>query len=607
MAADDDQKMFRSNPEEVGHLLAEIDQGKLALPDFQRDFIWEAKNTARLLGSILARYPAGALLTWTIGAHPLKERPFEGAPDIPEGKNLPQRLVLDGQQRLTALYRSIYGKGDDRYFLDVTQFVDRESLEPHDPADIVWEKTVFAWEPTKRERIAMEAGETPAVDTLEWQIENWRFPIAALKNKKLGQFDDWIDAVLEKLPAGKDKAKCKASLRAVRDDFLTQILDYEFPVITLSESASLRAVCQVFENLNTNAVKLGVFEVLTAKFFPDKVNLRDSWAKAKEDHSVLRHAEEDKDQEGFNIDPYLVLQAITLRVHGSPQQRAVLEKLTSADVLEHWDTLTLAMKRVLEYLRDECGVIHRDLLPYQMVLVPLTAAWCERDEKIKPAAKSKALDKLTQYFWASAFTQNFDQGGASQAEKDYADLVDWLHGRTDTETGKPIVPEAIGETLSISADTLLASTVRKTALMRAVMALTVAAGAKDFHSGQRLTSQIYVQQKVDSHHLYPKARLTDKNPDARLDAAGFGPELILNRALIDAKTNRSIGAKKPSQYVEAMQEEGTDVEDIFGSHLIDPDALKADDYSAFLYSRLELLIERIQAVTGKTVAPLTED
>ena len=50
-----------------------------------------------------------------------------------------------------------------------------------------------------------------------------------------------------------------------------------------------------------------------------------------------------------------------------------------------------------------------------------------------------------------------------------------------------------------------------------------------------------------------------------------------------------------------------DVEDIFGSHLIDPDALKADDYSAFLYSRLELLIERIQAVTGKTVAPLTED
>jgi hypothetical protein len=600
----DDQKMFKTNPEEVQHLLSEIDRGALALPDFQRDFIWEAKNTARLLGSLLARYPAGALLTWSPGSHPLKERPFAGAPELQEASN---RLVLDGQQRLTALYRSIYGKGDERFFLEVSQFMDPATFQLRDQVDVVWEKAIYSWEPTKHDRKAIADGKTPEVDTDGWQIRTWRFPLQALKAKKLGQFDDWIDLVVDALPEGKDARICRLSLRQVRDDYLSQLLGYEFPVITLSESASLRAVCQVFENLNTNAIRLGVFEILTAKFYPDEVDLRALWTKAKEDHAVLRDVEEDKDPEGFNIDPYLVLQAITLRMYRSPQQRAVLEKLTAEDVKTQWDQTTLALKRVVEHLRDNCGVIHRDLLPYQMLLVPLTAAWMERDQNIKSRAKAKALEKLMRYFWSSVFTQNFDQGGASQAEKDYGELIKWLHEETDHSTKLPVLPEAVTDALPISADTLLSATVRKTALMRATMALTVAAGAKDFHTGQRLTPSLYVQQKVNSHHLYPKARLADADSKTGIDAGGFSSELILNRALIDAQTNRRIGAKRPEGYVEEIRDEGTDVDDIFESHLIDVKSLEGADYPTFLQSRLSLVAAEIEALTGKAVLPLSED
>jgi uncharacterized protein with ParB-like and HNH nuclease domain len=55
--------LFRTNPEKISDLLSEIDKGKLVLPDFQRDFIWKPEQTARLLASVIARYPAGSLLT----------------------------------------------------------------------------------------------------------------------------------------------------------------------------------------------------------------------------------------------------------------------------------------------------------------------------------------------------------------------------------------------------------------------------------------------------------------------------------------------------------------------------------------------------------------
>jgi len=204
---------------------------------------------------------------------------------------------------------------------------------------------------------------------------------------------------------------------------------------------------------------------------------------------------------------------------------------------------------------------------------------------------------------ASVFTTNFDQGGASQAERDYRDLVAWL--QDESKDGNPVLPEVLSE-LPITADSLLAATVTKKALLKGVMALTVQAGGKDFHKGQPLTPQVYVEEKVNSHHLYPRARLVDTEPDTRLDAGGFSPELVLNRALIDAETNRRIGARKPSKYVKDIREAEADVEALLESHLIETAALEADDYPAFLNSRLAAVVAKIEELTGLDVVPLTE-
>ena len=97
-------------------LLSDLDSGQLALPDFQRSFVWAPDETRELLVSMIRSFPAGALLFLQGGGATFKARAAEGAPQM---TGRPSFLVLDGQQRLTSLYQAIYGVGDSRFFLDL--------------------------------------------------------------------------------------------------------------------------------------------------------------------------------------------------------------------------------------------------------------------------------------------------------------------------------------------------------------------------------------------------------------------------------------------------------------------------------------------------------
>jgi hypothetical protein len=97
-------------------LLAELDSGQLALPDFQRTFVWAPDETRELLVSMIRSFPVGNLLFLQGSDATFRARAAEGAPPL---MGRPSHLVLDGQQRLTSLYQAIYGVGDSRFFLDL--------------------------------------------------------------------------------------------------------------------------------------------------------------------------------------------------------------------------------------------------------------------------------------------------------------------------------------------------------------------------------------------------------------------------------------------------------------------------------------------------------
>jgi hypothetical protein len=90
---------------------------------------------------------------------------------------------------------------------------------------------------------------------------------------------------------------------AVNEQWIRPIEEYEFPMVTLNEETSGPAVCTIFETLNRTGVKLSVFDLLTARFWPQELNLRQLWEEARSDNPIV---------EDYEIDPYYVLQVVGL-------------------------------------------------------------------------------------------------------------------------------------------------------------------------------------------------------------------------------------------------------------------------------------------------------
>ncbi|MGM4921390.1 DUF262 domain-containing protein [Tardiphaga sp. 804_B3_N1_9] len=86
-------------------ILDDIHDGLIRLPHFHRDWLWSSDDIRDLLESIADGHPIGVPIL--VDALSTEHRAISGAP-APDSKSSSLRLVLDGQQRLTAAYQACY-------------------------------------------------------------------------------------------------------------------------------------------------------------------------------------------------------------------------------------------------------------------------------------------------------------------------------------------------------------------------------------------------------------------------------------------------------------------------------------------------------------------
>lgn len=572
----------------VNELVQSVHAGDLALPDFQRDVVWDPADVQALLVSVLAQYPVGTLLFLEAGGKRFKKRPLdvEGASDK---LSATATLVLDGQQRLTALYEALSGQGDAIYYVDLeilgaalsrTTGVDAESLE----------KVIH-------HRVARGKGKKAPIINLSDQADQRLLPLEVLGSSTSNQ---WALAAASHL-FGQSDPEATLELLNLVTHVTDAVTNYALPVVTLPASTTDDAVCKIFETMNLRGVRLGVFELLTARFWPAGVDLRTRWDAAKTEHPILGPDE-------FDIDPYYLLQAVSLRatrgrvkVNQQPTasaQRSAVLNLSAADFSTYWDETVLGAASSLQLLKAECGVLSSKLLPYSMILVPMSAIWHMIAEQ-KGAKRGALIEKLIRYFWCTVFMRNYDQGGNSQAGRDFIDLERWFGGGAE--------PEAVAEFV-FARDTLDQARTNLKALYRGVMALTVRHGARDFHVWKGITADSMAAESIDSHHVFPQQWL--KTHASGVDA-GLSADLILNRALIDRTTNQSIGGKNPpSVYLELVKEElgGPRLNQVLKSQLLPTGkhaGLWTDEYQKYILARRKLVADAIAVVTGDGTGPVT--
>jgi len=548
---------FETNPKSLKLLLTQIHNGELALPDFQRDFVWDPSAIEELIESIMRNYPAGSLLFLKHGGEGFQVREFQGAPALKSTLGT-SYLVLDGQQRLTSLYQAFFGKGEHRFFLGIGELIEGDDIEA-----AVWHES---------ERRCQKMG----LNKIEVQSEKLICPLEVVMGDG---FDAWVDAVLD-LRAEKDEARkeLRGNLRQVHREWIQPILEYQFPVITLGADTSLDAVCKMFETLNRRGVKLTVFELLMARSFAEKVSLRTLWDKTVEEHSILSD---------FGIDPYYVLQVISLLNGHSIKRKEILD-MDPAAVSKDWQVATEALADSLSFLRRNAGVLSVNLLPYVTMIVPMAAAWAKTagTKGPKEATRSK---KLKQWFWASVFAQMYEKGPTSRAVSDYKELVSWIK-----DDGKE--PFAL-RALYFTPDMFFDITPKQRALYRGSLALLVSRGALDFHKSEPLTYEYMEKFKVDDHHIFPQNYLKKSGESSsRINC-------VLNRTLIDKKTNIRISDKAPNVYSKEISDEigGERLKHLYDSHRIHLEHLVSNSFDAFLKDRSKALMATLRDAYGQEI------
>jgi len=600
--------MFDITKEDLHDILKSAHVGKLQLPDFQRSYVWGEEDVKSLIASIAKGYPVGSLLTLQSGgAVEFKPRAIEGAPE-PE-KNL-EELLLDGQQRITSLYQTLFSsepvltktfKGvavERHFFLDMEKAVS-------DSADINEAIVGVAADGVSRGVFGRDV--LLDLSTIEKQFEQLMFPLAKTFDSK-----DWFFSFR------KHWDEYGENRYDLENDFdrgvLTTIQTYKMPIIRLDKNNSREAVCLVFEKVNVGGKKLDAFELVTAIYAANNFDLRKDWMGAEKPKSSGRLKRIQGESAKRNIYKELAstdfLQACTV-LH-TREQRLKAEKAgrTGSDLPRiscqkesllalplisykgHADAVEAGFIEAAAFFNGEKIIWYRDV-PYPPLAVTLASVFAIMGQEAKTAA---AKAKLRRWFWSIVLGEQYGSSTETKVARDVPQLVEWIRGGA---TMPRSVDEAIFQT-----DRLRSLRSRLSAAYKGVHALLMREGCLDFITGKPAEIMTFFDDKIDIHHVFPRDWCKKQ---------GLQPQIfnsIVNKTPLSKASNIAIGGHAPSKYLQRIETKhgltSQQLDDILRTHLIEPQFLRNDDFEGFFNARLTALATLIGNAMEKPVIAATD-
>lgn len=271
----------------VDQLLKEINLGTMALPYFQRDFVWSKDQMASLLASMFLGLPMGSVLVLESDENVEPEFLFRTIEGVRPNTKSPRHYLLDGQQRLTSLF-SIFAdltmidtrrhNLNARWFLDVDWIMKRmpgrwyeftfSDLEPEDAKDLFvsYSKSQAGhlfdeFENETFKRACVEKRIVPL--DLYWPTDREAQQKTArtiLKKIVLSEvaLDPSIDSEDDDVSAEIDDWVAATHLE------IQEIFKIQIPSILFSTSDFQKAI-QAFEIVNQGGTRLHVFDLLVAR------------------------------------------------------------------------------------------------------------------------------------------------------------------------------------------------------------------------------------------------------------------------------------------------------------------------------------------------------
>lgn len=570
-------------------MLIEIGDGKIQLPDFQRGWIWDDDRIRSLIASVSQEFPIGSVLTLNAAGTDVRFKPrlIEGV-NSNDSNREPETFILDGQQRLTALYQALMsgtpvstknaqGRAIRRhYYLDMEACVNDDTER---------EQGIISCGEDHQLQKETSDGNIQLIDlsSAENQYEYNMFPVHNIFTDA-----DWRQGYNNHWRNNKEKIDLLFKFEA---GIIQPFSRYSIPVIELRE-VPREAVCKVFEKVNTGGVTLTVFELLTASLAAEDFQLRKDWDIREErlkEHPVLK-----------NLENVNFLQVLTLLYTKNCKpsvscKRDVILGLTRRDYEEYADQVEEGFEEAVRFLHEQ-KIFNAQDLPYNGQLVPLAAILANLNNTERNNLEVRK--KLTQWYWCGVFGEMYSASTDTRFANDLSYMSDWIRGKEDE-------PRTIREA-NFHENRLLELRTRNSAPYKGLYALLMRnEGCRDFYTRDSIEIQTFFDDNIDIHHIFPRSWC--ETQDIHKDIYNS----IINKTALSSRTNQKIGNKPPSQYLREAQE-STDIDtskmnEILDSHLICADFLRADDFEGFFNNRKEALLSAIEIVMNKNVSRESND
>ena len=515
----------------ISTILDHIDSGHMALPEFQRGYVWNGDQVRKLFTSLYLRRPVGGLLVWATES---KSAAHRGDGPLAPGV---VKLLLDGQQRMTSLYGVVRGKppkffdGNAKVFTGLRFHLEQEVFSFYQPV-------------------------TMKDDPL------WIDVTGLMSNGQAGH-----EALVEQLAAD-PRVGVKAVKYSARISRILGILDVDLHTEEVTGAdKTLDVVVDIFNMVNSGGTKLSKGDLALAKICADWPEARDTmkaslreWAKA-EFH--------------FNLD--WLHRSVNTVLTGEARFQFLHDK--GAEEIQ--DGLKRATRHVdtsLNMIAGRLGLDH-DQVFFGRFGVPVMVRYLDRRNGPMPAPER---DKLLFWFVQAAMWGRFSGSTESFIDQDLAALegpdggLDKLleqlrlwHGGLRVEPG-----HFTGWSLGARFYPVL-------------YMMTRMGEARDWGTGLPLKSSLLGKMsRLEVHHIFPKAQLYKKNyRRAEVNA-------LANFCFLTKDTNLVITDRLPEEYFPAVEAAHPGS---LASQWIpaDPALWKVDRFRDFLEARKALLADEL--------------
>lgn len=374
-------------------VLAELAAGRLRVPKFQRPFVWRPEQMLNLFDSIERGYPIGSLLVWdTDLAIPSLDRVANV--DIPPSIVGSVGFVLDGHQRLSTLLGALRGH------------IHAMEGVPRQQRDWLWDIYRVLGDSTDRS------------DRFRHWTRSEAPPAEYLPMRSVLRTMDFLAYSRRLADAVTKDPITFAELIDEAEQLAHRIKSYQIAVVRL-KGGELQHAVEVFSRLNSSGQSMTPDQMVSALTYrADGETLADRINAIREDLGAIGYGD---------ISSITIFRSILAVAGESDVQNARWDRLADrvrgrlADAVENTDK---AIRLAVGFLRDQCGVPLARLIPYQLQVLLLTAAFHEN-----PDLAPRQLEELKRWFWGTSWSGFFASANTSQVKGALSLMREFAAGR----------------------------------------------------------------------------------------------------------------------------------------------------------------------------------